>query len=100
MAPVYSAIPMIALYGAVHRTNGASGQPGVPTAVFALTYLVVWAAIGLPVYLAGAAVAAIVPPMLLPYGIGLVLLAAVPFAWLLVTRVTAAIAGTREHPDA
>ena len=31
---------------------------------------------------------------------GLVLLAAVPFAWLLVTRVTAAIAGTREHPDA
>ena len=31
---------------------------------------------------------------------GLVLLGAVPFAWLLVTRVTAAIPGTREHPDA
>jgi predicted metal-binding membrane protein len=73
---VPSAIPMIALYGAVHRNNGASGQPGVPTAVFALTYLVGWAAIGLPVYLAGAAVAAIAPPMLLPYGIALVLLAA------------------------
>src|SRR5437762_1286719 len=43
-----SAMPMIALYGAVHRSSGATGQPGVPTALFALTYLAVWAAVGLP----------------------------------------------------
>jgi predicted metal-binding membrane protein len=73
-----SATPMIALYGAVHRGSGASGQAGVPTALFALTYLVAWAAVGVPVYLLGLAAGALfgmdgVAP---GYGVALVLLAA------------------------
>src|SRR5262249_29463337 len=47
-----SALPMIALYGTVHRGADASSPRGVPVAAFTLVYLVVWAASGAPVYLA------------------------------------------------
>jgi predicted metal-binding membrane protein len=76
-----SATPMIALYGAIHRGNAATGQAGVPTALFALTYLVVWAALGVPVYLLGIAAGAFfgmdgVAPA---YGVALALVAAGAF---------------------
>jgi predicted metal-binding membrane protein len=45
-----SALPMIGLYGAIRR--GAAGPPGAPVAIFTLVYLVLWAATGVPVYLA------------------------------------------------
>ena len=44
-----SALPMISLYGATQR--GSAGK-GVPVALFALVYLSVWAASGVPVYFA------------------------------------------------
>jgi predicted metal-binding membrane protein len=47
-----SALPMIALYGAMQRGAVAAGPKGVPVAVFTLVYLGVWAATGLPVYFA------------------------------------------------
>jgi predicted metal-binding membrane protein len=47
-----SALPMIALYGTIHRGAGGSSPRGVPVAAFTLVYLVVWAASGAPVYLA------------------------------------------------
>ena len=48
-----SATPLILLYGAVHRGMESRGQRGIPAALFALTYLVVWAVLGVPVYAAG-----------------------------------------------
>ena len=76
-----SATPMIALYGAVRRNLTHRGQTAVPTPLFALVYLVVWIVFGLPVYLVGVAVEALAgassaAAALLPYGVGLVLLAA------------------------
>src|SRR5262247_3706888 len=47
-----SALPMIALYGATQRREAAAAASGVPVAVFTLVYLAVWAASGVPVYLA------------------------------------------------
>src|SRR5262249_55061446 len=47
-----SALPMIALYGAIRRRADPEAAPGVPVAVFTLVYLVLWAATGVPVYLA------------------------------------------------
>ena len=76
-----SATPMIALYAATQRGRDAAGQPALPTTLFAAVYLVVWAAIGVPVFLAGRALDALTAAlpdlaMLLPYGVALVLLAA------------------------
>jgi predicted metal-binding membrane protein len=73
-----SATPMIALYGAIHRGRDETGQAAAPTALFALTYLVVWAVVGLPVYLLGLAAGAVfgmdgISPT---YGVALVLVAA------------------------
>jgi predicted metal-binding membrane protein len=74
-----SATPMIGLYGAMYRRRPA-GQPGVPTALFALVYLAVWAALGVPVFLGtlavGVAAASPTVAPLLPYGVALVLVAA------------------------
>ncbi len=50
-----SATPMIAFYGALRRKSAPPRQPGLPTAGFAIVYLVVWIAFGVPVYLASAA---------------------------------------------
>jgi predicted metal-binding membrane protein len=77
---VPSALPMVSLYGAMYRQRTHSGQRGVPTALFGLVYLVIWIAVGLPVYLVGAALSAVFGAgtlsAWLPYGVALVLLAA------------------------
>lgn len=76
-----SATPMIILYGAVRRTLSQTGQKGLPTALFALVYLTVWLAFGVPVYAATVVVdiAADIHPAvagLLPYVLAVVLLGA------------------------
>lgn len=76
-----SATPMIALYGAMQRNLARSGQRGVTTAIFALAYVALWLAFGVPVYAATVVVellAAAHPAIagLLPYALALVLLAA------------------------
>jgi predicted metal-binding membrane protein len=76
-----SATPMIALYGAMRRGAARSGQAGIPTAAFALAYLALWVAAGVPIYVAGIALGAVAganPSVvrLLPYALGLVLVAA------------------------
>jgi predicted metal-binding membrane protein len=47
-----SALPMIALYGAMQRGAVTADAKGVPQAMFALVYLGLWAVTGLPVYFA------------------------------------------------
>jgi len=72
-----SAMPMIALYSAIGRNTVATGSTGVSTAMFALVYLILWTAVGLPVYLASVAIAG--APGLqdaLPYALAVVLVAA------------------------
>jgi predicted metal-binding membrane protein len=70
-----SALPMIALYGAIRRgATGAAGG-GVPVTVFTLEYLGLWVATGVPVYLAHTLLMALSAPAF-AYAIALVLLAA------------------------
>jgi predicted metal-binding membrane protein len=76
-----SATPMISLYGAARRNLSQTGQRGIPTAAFALVYLILWLATGIPIYLANAligAAAAMNPGLvaLLPYFMALTLVAA------------------------
>lgn len=76
-----SAAPLILLYGAVHRGMERRGQRGIPAAAFALTYLVVWVAFGVPVYAAsrlidGLAMADPTVAAGLPYAVGCLLVAA------------------------
>jgi predicted metal-binding membrane protein len=73
-----SALPMIGLYGATQRGAAAPGPRGVPVAVFAFVYLAVWAAFGVPVYVAHTFLMAL-PPAAFAYGIAVVLLAAGAF---------------------
>ncbi len=70
-----SALPMIALYGAIQRKAVGSAMRGVPAAVFTLVYLAVWAATGVPVYFAQALLHAL-PGTALSYGVVVILLAA------------------------
>jgi len=79
-----SALPMIALYGAMRRgaTGGGAARvraggaaQGVPVAAFTGVYLLVWAASGIPVYLAHTLLLALPEPAF-AYGIALILLAA------------------------
>jgi predicted metal-binding membrane protein len=70
-----SALPMIALYGAIHRRAVGAGTKGVPVAVFTLVYLVLWAATGAPVYFAHALLMTLAGPAF-AYGIAVTLLAA------------------------
>ena len=72
---------MIALYGAISRKPSRAGQKGASTTLFALVYLAVWLALGLPVYAASQLVswAAMTYPAagaLFPYGVAAALLAA------------------------
>ena len=69
-----SALPMIVLYGMIRRGDGP-GATGAPVAVFTLVYLVLWAATGVPVYLAHTLLMAL-PERAFAYGIATVLLAA------------------------
>jgi predicted metal-binding membrane protein len=70
-----SALPMIALYGAVQRKAPDAGARGVHVAVFTVTYLAVWGATGVPVYIASVWLGAVAAE-LVPYGIALVLIVA------------------------
>jgi predicted metal-binding membrane protein len=70
-----SALPMIALYGAMQRGKVAAGTKGVPVAVFTLAYLGLWAATGLPVYFAHTLLAGLAGSTL-AYAIAVVLVAA------------------------
>ncbi len=47
-----SALPMVALYGAMQRGAVGADTKGVPQTVFTLVYLGLWTATGLPVYFA------------------------------------------------
>jgi predicted metal-binding membrane protein len=47
-----SALPMIGLYAATHRRTGGPARKSVALALFTLVYLGVWAATGVPMYLA------------------------------------------------
>lgn len=76
-----SAVPMIALYGAIHRGLAGKGDGAPPTALFALVYLMVWLLVGVPVYAAGLALMALAEASpaaagLLPYGVAAVLVVA------------------------
>lgn len=76
-----SATPLILLYGAVRRGMEGRGQRGIPAVLFALTYLVVWVALGVPVYATSRLIdelAATNPAMsgALPYAVGGLLAAA------------------------
>jgi predicted metal-binding membrane protein len=77
-----SALPMIALYGAIRGSKVAPGRRavghGVPVAIFTAVYLAVWAVSGAPVYLAHTALMA-VPGSGLAYGVAIVLMAAGAF---------------------
>jgi predicted metal-binding membrane protein len=70
-----SALPMINLYGATQRRGAATGSRGAPVAVFTLVYLAVWAASGVPVYLAHTGLMALSPRMF-AYGVAGTLLGA------------------------
>ena len=69
-----SALPMIALYDATQRAHEPTRQ-GVPVAIFTLVYLAVWAATGVPVYVAQELLAAL-PAAALAYGVAVILLVA------------------------
>ena len=76
-----SAAPMVALYGAIRRHAGQTGQRGIATAPFALLYLLSWLAVGIPVYAAEWAIQAAIgarPALadLLPYGMAATLVVA------------------------
>ena len=70
-----SALPMIGLYAATQRGETAAAPRGVPVAVFTLVYLAVWAASGVPVYLAHTGLMAL-SPRAFAYGVAAILLAA------------------------
>jgi predicted metal-binding membrane protein len=72
-----SATPMIALYGAIRRKATGARPAGVSTALFALVYLAVWVAFGVPVYVASVVIGAQMGLAdLLPYALAVVLVAA------------------------
>jgi predicted metal-binding membrane protein len=87
-----SALPMVLLYRTAPRGQAARGKGLVPTWVFALGYLLVWAAFGMGVYLASRLVArALASSMTLaewaPYGVAAVLLAAGAYQFTPLKRV-------------
>lgn len=69
------ALPMITLYGAMQRNAVSPGVRGVHVAVFALVYLAVWAATGVPAYLASTLLD-MVSGHFLPYVVALALFSA------------------------
>jgi predicted metal-binding membrane protein len=75
-----SALPMIALYGAIQRKTAPGAPRGVPVAIFTAVYLAVWAATGMPVY-AASALATRLRTETVPYGIATVLVVAGLYQW-------------------
>jgi predicted metal-binding membrane protein len=87
-----SAMPMIAFYGAIKRNFSQNGQRGIPTLLFALIYLALWLAFGIPVYIASVLIDRAVtanPGLanLLPYALAVVLLVAGAFQFSTLKRV-------------
>lgn len=81
-----SALPMLALYGSVAKRHSSPALPGLPTLLFALAYLVMWAATGIPIYAASQGLAHVTATSpgaahLLPYALGVVLLMAGAYQW-------------------
>jgi predicted metal-binding membrane protein len=70
-----SALPMIALYGAIQAKAAGAATRGVHVGLFALLYLAVWALTGVPAYLASLLVDA-VGTDILPHAVALVLFVA------------------------
>ncbi|HSE03124.1 MAG TPA: DUF2182 domain-containing protein [Methylomirabilota bacterium] len=73
-----SALPMIALYGAIRRGAAGGAGSGVPVAAFATVYLLLWAASGVPVYFAHTLLMAL-SGSAFEYGVAAILLAAGAF---------------------
>ena len=71
-----SALPMIGLYAVTQRRQ--SGAAGAPVAIFALVYLALWAATGVPMYFASVALSGL-SPSARAYGVAGVLVAAGAF---------------------
>jgi predicted metal-binding membrane protein len=87
-----SAAPMIVLYGTVKSKFSLTGQRGIPAVFFALIYLVLWLAFGIPVYIVSTLIdsAVIANPSLvivLPYALALMLLAAGAFQFSALKRI-------------
>ena len=70
-----SALPMIGLYAATQRSAADLVGRAVPVALFALVYLGLWAATGVPIYFVSVALGAVAAPTL-AYGVAGVLLIA------------------------
>jgi len=70
-----SAVPMISLYGATQRGSDGARAKGVPVAGFTAVYLVLWAASGIPVYLAHTVIMTL-PGSPFAYAVAVILLAA------------------------
>jgi predicted metal-binding membrane protein len=70
-----SALPVIGLYAATQRNVASPVARAVPVALFALTYLALWALTGLPIYFGSLALMA-VGSQTLPYAIAGVLIVA------------------------
>jgi predicted metal-binding membrane protein len=86
-----NAAPMISLYDAGRRRLAQSGTASIPTAVFAVVYLAVWLATGVPIYLASLGVDAIIRanPMvagLVPYVVAGTLIGAGAFQFTALKR--------------
>ena len=73
-----SALPMISLYGAMQRGSAGAARKGAPVALFTAVYLLLWAASGVPVYIAHTLLMTLAEPAF-AYGIALILLAAGAF---------------------
>lgn len=72
---VPSALPMIALYGAIRRRATDPATKGVTVAAFTLVYLAVWTMTGVPAY-AGSVLVDVVAAGVVPYGVASVLVVA------------------------
>jgi predicted metal-binding membrane protein len=70
-----SALPMIALYGAIQRKAAGSETKGLPVALFTLVYLALWGVTGVPVYAGSVALGELAGPPL-AYGVAVVLIVA------------------------
>ena len=81
-----SAAPMIALYAATQRNEPRAGARGLAVGTFAVAYLVLWAATGLPAYVAGLGLMAL-SQTTLAYVIAVVLVVAGAFQWTPLKRI-------------
>jgi predicted metal-binding membrane protein len=81
-----SAAPMIALYAATQRNERRAGVRALAVGAFAVAYLVLWAATGLPAYFASLGLMAL-SRTTLAYVIAVVLVVAGVFQWTPLKRV-------------